>query len=568
MGLVHYVRRRSKSITNFVASPEKSPVIFHWDTCLIGRCVKFGSSRSISTFSDHISYKNSIFLGKELFFSVNGIPFVPHRLMLTVGFHKSIHLLDKAQFFVEPTTSATLASMNMKISEDADKICIVLSSQPISNIRTSLDDAGIRISPDIVAEVLKKLSNAGMVALSFFRWAENQESFTYTAEIFHHLIDALGKIKQFRLIWSLVESMNQRGILRKDTFGLISRRYARARKIREAVQAFEKMEMFGLKPDLADYNSLIDTISKSKNVMRAQEILYDLKRRRKFSPDLKTYTILLEGWGQERDLTRMKEVYDEMTKENFEPDVVTYGILINAFCKSGNCDDALVIFRKMEEKGCKPSPHIYCTLINGLGSQKRLDEALKYFELSKGSGHPVEIPTYNAVVGSYCWTLRFEDAFKVVEKMKNLGIGPNARTFDIILHHLIKVGRTEEAYKVFQNMVSYGDCEPQINTYTMMVSMLCAKERVDIALRVWKEMKEKGVVPCMHMFSALINGLCYENRMDEACKYFQEMLDKGIRPSGQLFSKLKETLLEGGKKDLAYLLSMKLDKLRKTPLSG
>ncbi|PKU87364.1 pentatricopeptide repeat-containing protein At1g71060, mitochondrial isoform X2 [Dendrobium catenatum] len=569
MGLVHYIGRLSKSITNSVASREKSTVIFYCDALLIGRCFKFGSSRSICTFTDQIFYKNPIFLNNELLFSENGIPLTPHRLVLQVGFHKTFHLSDKTQFLVEPTTSETLlVSVNKKISEDADKICRMLSNQSVSNIRTSLDDAGLRLSPDIAAEVLKKLSNAGMVALSFFRWAEKQENFTYTTEIFHHLMDALGKIKQFRLIWSLVESMKQRGLLTKETFGLISRRYARARKIREAIEAFEKMETFGLKPDLADYNGFIDTISKSKNVVRAQEILYDLKRRRKFSPDLKTYTILIEGWGQERNLTRMKEVYDEMIKENFEPDVVTYGILVNAFCKSGNCDEALVIFHKMEEKGCKPSPHIYCTLINGLGSQKRLDEALKYFELSKESGHPPEIPTYNAVVGSYCWALRFEDAFKVVDKMQNQGIGPNARTFDIILHHLIKVGHSEEAYKVFQNMSTYRDCEPQLNTYTMMISMLCAEERVDIALKVWREMNEKGVLPCMHMFSALINGLCYENRMDEACKYFQEMLDKGIRPSGQLFSKLKETLIEGGKKDLAYMMSMKLDKLRKKPLNG
>ncbi|XP_020579913.1 pentatricopeptide repeat-containing protein At1g71060, mitochondrial [Phalaenopsis equestris] len=568
MGLVHYVGRISKSTTKFVASPEKCSVIFHRGTALAGHDFKVGSSRSISIFSVQFYHKKSIFLNKELSFSESCIPFIPYRLMLQVDFHNSAHFLDKAQFSVEPATSETLATVNRKISEDADKICRMLSSQPISNVRISLDDAGIRISPDIVAEVLKKLGNAGMVSLSFFRWAENKESFVYTTEIFHHLIDALGKIKQFRLIWSLVESMKQRGLLKKETFVLVGRRYARARKIREAIQAFEKMEVFGLKPELADYNSLIDTISKSKNVMRAQEILYDLKRRRKFSPDLKTYTILIEGWGQERNLTRMKEVYDEMIKQNFEPDVVTYGILINAFCKSGNCDEALLIFRNMEEKGCKPSPHIYCTLVNGLGSQKRLDEALKYFELSKQCGHPHEIPTYNAVVGSYCWALRFEDAFKVVDKMMNLHIGPNARTFDIILHHLIKVGQTEEAYKVFQNMGSYGDCEPQLNTYTMMVNMLCAEERVDIALKVWKQMNEKGVLPCMHMFSALINGLCFENRMDEACKYFQEMLDKGIRPSGQLFSKLKETLLEGGKKDLAYMMSMKLDKLRKTPLNG
>lgn len=486
--------------------------------------------------------------------------------MFQIGFHNSFPFLEKTQFLVESTTSETLASANNRRSNDADKICRLLATQPISNIRDCLNNAGISISSPVAAEVLKNLSNAGMVALSFFRWAEKQDGFAHTTEIFHHLIDALGKIKQFRLISNLIESMKLRGLLRKETFLLICRRYARARKIREAAESFQKMELFGFAPDSADYNALIDTIAKSKNVARAEEILRDLMRRRKFSPDLKTYTILIEGWGHEKNLKKMKEIHEEMVEQQFQPDVVTFGILLNAFFKSGNCDEALKIFNAMKEKGCKPTPHIYCTLINGLGSSNRLEEALKFFELSKSCGVPAEAPTYNALVGSYCRSSRFEDAFRAVDEMRRLRIGPNARTFDIILHHLVRSGRAEEAYAVFKSMS--GDCEPQLNTYTMMVGMLCSEERLDLAVRVWGEMKEKGVMPCMHMFSALINGLCYENRVDEACEYFQEMLDKGIRPPGQLFSKLKETLIEGGKKDLAYIMSVKLDMLRKVPLKG
>ncbi|KAK8946985.1 Pentatricopeptide repeat-containing protein [Platanthera zijinensis] len=517
------------------------------------------SAKAVSTF---LPYRDQILRRR-----IAGVSCAPHNLMFHIGFHNSISFLEKTQFLVEPTTSETLASGNNNIrSNDADKICRLLSTQRISNIRTSLNGAGIKISSPIAAEVLKNLSNAGMAALSFFRWAEKQDGFAHTTEIFHHLIDALGKIKQFRLIWSLIESMNRRGLLRKETFLLICRRYARARKIREAAESFRKMELFGFMPDSSDYNALIDTISKSKNVARAEEILRDLMRRMKFSPDLKTYTILIEGWGREKNLTKMKEIRDEMGEEQLQPDVVTYSILLNAFFKSGDCDEALKIFQHMKEKGCKPTPHIYCTLINGLGSGKRLEEALKFFELSKSDGLPAEAPTYNAVVGSYCRSSRFEDAFRAVDEMRRLRVGPNARTFDIILHYLVRSGRVEEAYAVFRSMS--GDCEPQLNTYTMMVGMLCAEERLDLAVRVWREMKEKGVLPCMHMFSALINGLCCENRVDEACEYFQEMLDKGIRPPGQLFSKLKETLIEGGKKDLAYMMSAKLDVLRKVPLKG
>ncbi|CAN6278356.1 unnamed protein product [Urochloa humidicola] len=477
---------------------------------------------------------------------------------------------EPPRFTVVPgdTTVDGLGSgAHVHMSEAAKRVCRVMSTQQELGIASALDALGVAVSPELVAEVLKNLSNAGMLALAFFRWAEKQECFKYTAESFHYLIEALGKIKQFRLVWSLVETMRCRCLLSKDTFKLIVRRYARARKVKEAVETFEKMSSFGLKTELSDYNWLIDTLSKSKQVKKGHAIYKEIKRKGKFVPDLKTYTVLMEGWGHEKDLLMVKTVYQEMLDAGISPDVVAHGMLISAFCKSGKCDEAIKVFRKMEVSGCMPSPHVYCMLINGLGSEERLDEALKYFELYKESGFPMEVPTCNAVVGAYCRASKFQHAFKMVDEMRKCKIGPNSRTYDIILHHLIKSQKFEEACDVFQRMGMDG-CEPQLNTYTMMVGMFCSNERVDMALKVWKQMRVKGVLPCMHMFSALINGLCFENRLEEACVFFQEMLDKGIRPPGQLFSNLKEALVEGGRISLAQEITLKLDALRKTPLRG
>ncbi|KAJ3678189.1 hypothetical protein LUZ60_001992 [Juncus effusus] len=220
----------------------------------------------------------------------------------------------------------------------------------------------------------------------------------------------------------------------------------------------------------------------------------------------------------------------------------------------------------MKKFNCKPNAHIFCTLINGLGSEGRLDEALKYFHLSKNEGF-VEIPIYNALIGAYCRVLRFEDAFNVLKKMNQNGSGPNTRTYDIILNHLIKDNQLNQAFKIFREMSEKTGSEPQINTYTMIISMFCANKRLDMALKVWEEMNKKGVAPCMHMFCSVINGLCSENRSEEACEYFEEMLEKGIRPPSRLFGNLKAVLIRTGKKELAFEIGCKLERLRRTPLN-
>ena len=118
------------------------------------------------------------------------------------------------------------------------------------------------------------------------------------------LIEALGRIKQFKVLWNLVSDMKHNEMLSKETFVSISRRYARVRKIKEAVDDFEKIEKFGMKLEVSYYNRLIDTLSKSRNVEKAQEV-FDTMKKRRFVLDIKSYTIMLEGWGQEQNLLRL-----------------------------------------------------------------------------------------------------------------------------------------------------------------------------------------------------------------------------------------------------------------------
>ncbi|KAL8052954.1 hypothetical protein ABFX02_05G039300 [Erythranthe guttata] len=470
-------------------------------------------------------------------------------------------------------SSAPAVCENAQVRNETEIICQLVTK--VGNARdldSALNSANLsdQLPANSIFQVLKKLNNSGIMALSFFRWAENRTSSRrHTTECYNVLIESLGKIKQFKMVWLLVDEMKAKGLLCKDTFALVSRRLARAKRVKEAVEAFERMEKkYALKPELQDYNRLLDTLSKSRHVENAQEV-FDKWKNRRFTPDIKSYTIILEGWGQECNLLRLDEVYREMKEDGFSPDIVSYGILINAYCKSRKYEEAIELYHEMERKNMKVTPHIYCTLINGLGSEKKLNEAIKFFELCKGSSNCViEAPTYNAMVGAYCWCERMHEAYGVVEEMRKCGAGPNTRTYDIILHHLVKHQKTKEAYIVFRKMNGEPGCEPSVSTYEIIVRMFCKEGRMDMALGVWEEMKGNGVLPGMHMFSALINGLCNDNKLDCACKYLQEMLDMGMRPPDRLFKHLKKILLGEGREDIVIVLAHRIEKLRNIPLIG
>nr|GEZ09311.1 pentatricopeptide repeat-containing protein At1g71060, mitochondrial [Tanacetum cinerariifolium] len=60
--------------------------------------------------------------------------------------------------------------------------------------------------------------------------------------------------------------MKTKRVLEKSTFLIISRRYARAKKAKEALEAFERMKVFGFKAELDDFNRFFDVLCKARLV--------------------------------------------------------------------------------------------------------------------------------------------------------------------------------------------------------------------------------------------------------------------------------------------------------------
>ena len=65
-------------------------------------------------------------------------------------------------------------------------------------------------------------------------------------------------------------------------------------------------------------------------------------------------------------------------------------------------------------------------------------------------------------------------------------------------------------------MNSEEGCEPTVSTYEIIVRMFCKMDKVDRAIKIWDQMKAKGILPGMHMFSIVISSLCHENKLDTA----------------------------------------------------
>uniref|UniRef100_A0ACD5X4K2 Uncharacterized protein n=2 Tax=Avena sativa TaxID=4498 RepID=A0ACD5X4K2_AVESA len=449
--------------------------------------------------------------------------------------------------------------------DPAKRLCkLIISCRHASGLEIELDHCDLRVTPDVAERVLERLDNAGMLAYRFFEWTRKQKrgGCAHTVRSYHTVVASLAKIRQYQLMWDVVAIMRREGVVNVETFGIIMRKYARAQKFDEALYTFNVMEKYGVVPNLAAFNSLLGALCKSKNVRKAQEIFDKMNGR--FSPDAKTYSILLEGWGRAPNLPKMREVYSEMLDAGCQPDIVTYGIMVDSLCKTGRVEEAVLVVQDMGTRGCQPTTFIYSVLVHTYGVEYRIEDAVATFLDMEKDGIVPDVVVYNALVTAFCKVKKFENAFRVMDDMEGHGITPNSRTWNIIINKMISLGKDDEAYRVFRRMVKR--CQPDSDTYTMMIKMFCENDKVEMALKVWKYMRLKQFLPSMHTFSVLINGLCDRGEVSQACVLLEDMIEKGIRPPGSTFGKLRQLLLKEGRKDVLDFLVDKMKILIQEPL--
>lgn len=449
-----------------------------------------------------------------------------------------------------------------EVSDATKKICKIMMSSPAVTLDTALNQNGVRVSPEIVEDVLKKFENAGMVAYRFFEWADKQRHYSHSIRAYHTMIESLAKIRQYQIMWDLVNEMRSKRMLNVETFCIIMRKYAKVQKLEEAVYTFNVMEKYDVLPNLAAFNGLLSALCKSKNVRKAQEIFDSMKEQ--FVPDSKSYSILIEGWGKAPNLPKAREIFREMLDAGCHPDIVTYGIMVDVLCKAGRVDEALGIVEKMDSTDFKPTSFIYSILVHTYGVENRIEDAIDTFLEMEKNGLKADVAVYNALIGAFCKVNKFKNAYRVLNDMDCKGVKPNSRSFNIMLNGLIGCKETDEAFRLFRRMIRL--CEPDADTFTMMIKMFCERNELQMALKVWKYMQKKHFVPSMHTFSVLINGLCDRCDVSQACVLLEDMIEKGIRPSVQTFGRLRHLLIKEGREDVLKFLQEKINVLVKEPL--
>ncbi|KAL4187726.1 hypothetical protein AMTRI_Chr09g40440 [Amborella trichopoda] len=379
---------------------------------------------------------------------------------------------------------------------------------------------------------------------------------------------------------SLIHAFCKRGFLMETeippnriTYTTIVAGYCKLGRVKEAVKLVDLMSQSNqVLPDNWTYNALLSG-------------LYDMMGKLRTPPDAVTYNTIISScfcWGQSN---RALEVFKEMVSKGVAPNSVTYNILVNGLCKDGKLDSAKALLKKMVGDGFLPDSVSYNTPIDGYCKSGGLIEAFKLLDEMVSKGLRMDTFTFNTLLNCLCDEKRVDDAYGLPvashEKgffadevsygtvMKNeifpsvstfnsiikclcklgrtkRGLVPDGTTYNTLIHGFCREGRLEEAF-LFHNQVVEKFFKPDVITCNILIHGLCNRRMVG-----------KGKTVDAITYNILIRGLCYEGRIEDAIKLFEEMREKKLGPDKFSYNAILRGLSRAGRKEEAENLLRKM----------
>lgn len=423
------------------------------------------------------------------------------------------------------------------LPDDSDILykLILENSSADRSMEKALDEFGVKLTTNLVDEVLRKFRFEEKIAFRFFTWAGHQECYAHEPQTYNEMIDILSstkyKVKQFRIVCDLLDYMKRKdkNSVPVEVLLMVLRNYTE--KHLTHLQKFTRKKKIRVKtqPEINAFNLLLDALCKCSLVEEAEAMF--MKVKKKISPDANTYNILFFGWCRVRNPTRGMKVLEEMIQIGHKPDNFTYNTAIDSFCKAGMVSEAAALFDFMRTKGStmsSPTAKTYSIMIVALAQCNRMDECFKLVADMRNSGCLPDVSTYKELIEGMCLAGKMEEAYKFLEEMGNKGYPPDIVTYNCFLKVLCDLRNADEALRLYGRMIEVG-CVPSVHTFNMLITMFFEVSDPDGAFETWHEMDKRGCARDTDTYCVMIEGLFGCDKKEDACFLLDEVINMGMK---------------------------------------
>ncbi|KAL1216202.1 Pentatricopeptide repeat-containing protein [Cardamine amara subsp. amara] len=422
------------------------------------------------------------------------------------------------------------------------------------NMEAVLDEMKVYLSHDLIVEVLERFRHARKPAFRFFCWAAEKQGYAHDSRTYNSMMSILAKTRQFETMLSVLEEMGEKGLLTMDTFTIAMKAFAAAKERKKAVGIFELMKKHKFKIGVETINCLLDSLGRAKLGKEAQVLFDKLKER--FSPNMMTYTVLLNGWCRVRNLMEAARIWNGMIDQGLKPDIVAHNVMLEGLLRSRKKSDAIKLFHVMKSKGPLPNVRSYTIMIRDFCKQSSMEAAIEYFDDMIDSGLQPDAAVYTCLITGFGTQKKLDTVYELLKEMQEKGHPADGKTYNALIKLMASQKMPEHATRIYNKMIQNG-IEPSIHTFNMIMKAYFMARNYEMGRAVWDEMMKKGICPDDNSYTVLIRGLIGNGNSREACRYLEEMLDKGMKTPLIDYNKFAADFHRGGQPEIFEELSQR-----------
>ncbi|XP_010468951.1 PREDICTED: pentatricopeptide repeat-containing protein At3g62470, mitochondrial-like [Camelina sativa] len=497
----------------------------------------------------------SSFPFSRLFHSSIYHPPLPHSLDISLAFRGlSSGSSDVNDYGIESEdendeTEVSCAESSTSNPEEVERVCKVIDELFAldRNMEAVLDEMKVDLSHDLIVEVLERFRHARKPAFRFFCWAAEKPGFAHDSTTYNSMMSILAKTRQFETMVSVLEEMGTKGLLTMDTFTIAMKAFAAAKERKKAVGIFELMKKYKFKIGVETINCLLDSLGRGKLGKEAQVLFDKLKER--FTPNMMTYTVLLNGWCRVRNLMEAARIWNDMIDQGLKPDIVAHNVMLEGLLRSRKKSDTIKLFHVMKSKGPCPNVRSYTIMIRDFCKQSSMETAVEYFDDMIDSGLQPDAAVYTCLITGFGTQKKLDTVYQLLEEMQEKGHPPDGKTYNALIKLMANQKMPEHATRVYDKMIQ-NEVEPSIHTFNMIMKSYFMARNYEMGRAVWDEMIKKGICPDDNSYTVLIRGLIGEGKSREACRYLEEMLDKGMKTPVIDYNKFAADFYRGGQREI------------------
>ncbi|PKA66192.1 Putative pentatricopeptide repeat-containing protein [Apostasia shenzhenica] len=488
----------------------------------------------------------------------------PHKATLSEKFileELSDILPNTSLFFDKRSPDAQAMSISCYFLSPDEKLrgIFLQKHNSKSALDSALSNVDVNLTPEIFANVLTKGNMNGAAILSFFSWALEHSNLPKNIESYTLVLKTLGRRKFFGFMEELLLRMRKDDVKPElETLQILFDSYARAHKVKKALDLFMRLEEIGADSNCMALNILLKCLCSRSHVKFASSLLNSMKG--KFPYDNGTYNVVIGGWAKFGRVDKVEKYWMEMIKDSLKPDCQAFSYVIEALGRAGRINNAIDTFEMMKEHGCIPDSSIYNAMISNFIAAGDMQEALNYHKKMLRDCSP-DSDTYSKLIIAFLKCRRVADALELMDEMLGCGITPSTGMVTSFIEPLCSFGPPHAAMMVYKNTKKAG-CKMSLKTYKLLISRLSRLGKCGMLLKVWEDMQESGYAFDNEIYEHIISGLCNVGRVDTAVIIAEEALRKGCFLGRVVYSKLNNKLLASNKVETAYKLFLKVKDAR------